>query len=50
MYFDEPAAGFDPPGAVARTVLALSALLIILFVFLPSPVTNAAMAAAQSLF
>ena len=37
-----------PP--VARIVLALSALMIILFVFAPSPITNAAMAAAQSLF
>jgi NADH-quinone oxidoreductase subunit N len=50
MYFDEPAKAFDRPGAVARIVLALSGLMIILFVFLPSPITNAAMAAAQSLF
>jgi len=35
---------------VARIVLALSALMILLFVFAPSPITNAAMAAAQSLF
>ena len=35
---------------VARIVLAVSALMIILFVFAPSPITNAAMAAAQSLF
>src|SRR5271166_3967244 len=50
MYFDEPAKAFDRPDPVARIVLAVSALLIILFVFLPSPITNAAMAAAQSLF
>jgi NADH-quinone oxidoreductase subunit N len=50
MYFDEPATPFDRPGPVASLVLALSGLLIILFVFLPSPITNAAMAAAQSLF
>jgi NADH-quinone oxidoreductase subunit N len=50
MYFDEPVAAFDRPGAVARIVLAVSALSIILFVFAPSPITNAAMAAAQSLF
>jgi NADH-quinone oxidoreductase subunit N len=50
MYFDEPAPAFDRSGPVARTVLGLSALLIILFVFAPSPITNAAMAAAQSLF
>jgi NADH-quinone oxidoreductase subunit N len=50
MYFDEPAPAFDRAGPVARIVLALSALMIILFVFLPSPITDAAMAAAQSLF
>ena len=50
MYFDEPAPAFDRPSPVARIVLALSALMIILFVFAPSPITNAAMAAAQSLF
>jgi NADH-quinone oxidoreductase subunit N len=50
MYFDEPAPAFDRPGPVTRIVLALSGLMIILFVFLPSPITNAAMAAAQSLF
>ena len=50
MYFDEPAKAFDRPGVVARSVLAVSALLIIVFVFAPSPLTNAAMAAAQSLF
>ena len=50
MYFDEPATAFDPPGPVARVVLAISALLIILFVFAPSLMTDAAMAAAQSLF
>jgi len=50
MYFDEPAPAFDRPTPVARIVLALSALMILLFVFAPSPITNAAMAAAQSLF
>ncbi len=50
MYFDEPAKAFDRPEPVARIVLAVSALLIILFMFAPSPLTNAAMAAAQSLF
>jgi NADH-quinone oxidoreductase subunit N len=50
MYFDEPAPAFDRSGPVARIVLAVSALAIILFVFAPSPITNAAMAAAQSLF
>ena len=50
MYFDEPAKAFDRADPVTRIVLAVSALAIILFVFLPSPITNAAMAAAQSLF
>jgi NADH-quinone oxidoreductase subunit N len=50
MYFDEPAKAFDRSDPVARIVLAVSALLIILFVFAPSPLTDAAMAAAQSLF
>jgi NADH-quinone oxidoreductase subunit N len=50
MYFDEPAKPFDRPAPVARIVLAVSALLVLLFVFAPSPITNAAMAAAQSLF
>ena len=50
MYFDEPAKAFDRPGAVARGVLAIAALLIIAFVFAPSLLTNAAMAAAQTLF
>ena len=50
MYFDEPAIAFDSSAPVARIVLAVSALLIILFMFAPSLITNAAMAAAQSLF
>ncbi len=50
MYFDEPAPAFDRPNFTARAVLALSAALVILFVFAPSLVTDAAMAAAQSLF
>jgi NADH-quinone oxidoreductase subunit N len=50
MYFDEPAAAFDGSAPVARIVLVVSALIIILFMFAPSPLTNAAMAAAQSLF
>ncbi len=50
MYFDEPAKAFDRQGLVARAVLAIAALLIIAFVFAPSPLTDAAMAAAQTLF
>jgi NADH-quinone oxidoreductase subunit N len=50
MYFDEPAKAFDRPDPVARIVLGVAALAILLFMFAPSPLTNAAMAAAQSLF
>ncbi len=50
MYFDEPAKAFDRAGPVARIVLAVASLAIILFMFAPSPLTDAAMAAAQSLF
>ena len=50
MYFDEPAPAFDRPNFTARAVLALSGVLVIAFVFAPSLVTDAAMAAAQSLF
>ena len=50
MYFDEPAKAFDAPAPVARIVLAVAAILILVFVFLPSPLTDAAMAAAQTLF
>ena len=50
MYFDEPARPFDRPDLIARSVLAVAATLIIVFVFAPSLLTNAAMAAAQTLF
>jgi NADH-quinone oxidoreductase subunit N len=50
MYFDEPAAAFDQGGVAARAVLALSTALVIFYVLAPAPLTNAAMAAAKSLF
>ncbi len=50
MYFDEPAKAFDQPGAAARLVLALSTALVILYALAPAPITDAAMAAAKSLF
>ena len=50
MYFDEPAKAFDRPDPVARIVLGVAALAILLFMFAPWPLTDAAMAAAQSLF
>jgi NADH-quinone oxidoreductase subunit N len=50
MYFDEPAKAFDPPGAAARIVLALSTAVLIFYALAPAPLTDAAMAAAKSLF
>ncbi len=50
MYFDEPARAFDHGGVAARVVLALSTALIIFYALAPAPLTNAAMAAAKSLF
>ncbi len=50
MYFDEPAKAFDPPGAAARIVLALSTAVVIFYALAPAPLTDAAMAAAKSLF
>jgi NADH-quinone oxidoreductase subunit N len=50
MYFDEPAPAFDPPGGMSRLVMALATLVVIVYSFVPAPLTNAAMAAAQSLF
>ena len=50
MYFDAAAAPFDRASATARIVLALASALIIFYVLLPAPLTNAAMAAARSLF
>jgi NADH-quinone oxidoreductase subunit N len=50
MYFDEPAKAFDPQGIVARIVLALSTAVVIFYALAPAPLTNAAMAAAKSLF
>jgi NADH-quinone oxidoreductase subunit N len=50
MYFDEPAPAFDRPGGMSRLVMVLATLVIIFYSFVPAPLTNAAMAAAQSLF
>jgi NADH-quinone oxidoreductase subunit N len=50
MYFDEPAPAFDQAGVAARIVLALSTAVVIFYSFAPAPLTNAAMAAAKSLF
>ena len=50
MYFDEPAKAFDRQGAATRIVLALSTALILFYALAPAPITDAAMAAAKSLF
>jgi NADH-quinone oxidoreductase subunit N len=50
MYFDEPAPAFDRAGLATRTVLVLSTAIVIFYSIVPAPLTNAAMAAAKSLF
>ena len=50
MYFDEPAKAFDRQGAPTRIVLALATAIVIFYALAPAPITNAAMAAAKSLF
>ncbi|MDE2134977.1 MAG: NADH-quinone oxidoreductase subunit NuoN [Alphaproteobacteria bacterium] len=51
MYFDEPARPFEGVmGAGMGTILALSGLFTILYVFMPAPLLYAAGTAAQSLF
>jgi len=51
MYFDEPAPGFDRPvSPVVGGVLALAAVLILLFFVYPAPLADSAAAAAATLF
>ena len=50
MYFDEPVKAFDRQGVATRIVLALATALVIFYALAPAPITNAAMAAAKSLF
>ncbi len=50
MYFDEPAKAFDRQGWAPRGVLALATAVVIFYALAPAPLTNAAMAAAKSLF
>jgi NADH-quinone oxidoreductase subunit N len=50
IYFDEPAPAFDPPSATQRTVLAVAAVVLLLFWVYPAPLIEAASAAAHSLF
>ena len=50
MYFDEPAPGFVPMPAKLKAVLGVTGLFVLLFIFYPSPLLNAATKAAKSLF
>jgi NADH-quinone oxidoreductase subunit N len=50
MYFDEAAAPFDATTAATRYTLGATALLLILGVLAPATLTDAALAAAKSLF
>jgi NADH-quinone oxidoreductase subunit N len=50
MYFDEPAAAFEPMPRALKVVLGITGLFVILFFAYPSPLVSAAAAAAKSLF
>ena len=50
MYFDEPARAFEPMPHELRAVLAFTGLFNLLFFIYPSPLVDAANAAAKSLF
>jgi NADH-quinone oxidoreductase subunit N len=50
MYFDEPAASFEPMPAALKVVLGVTGVFVILFFAYPSPLIGAAAAAAKSLF
>ncbi|WP_022719585.1 NADH-quinone oxidoreductase subunit NuoN [Rhodopseudomonas sp. B29] len=50
MYFDEPAPGIDKVRLELRGVLAIAGLFNMLFFIYPTPLINAASAAAKSLF
>ena len=50
MYFDDPAPAFDPMGNALRTMVAVTGLFVLLFVFFAGPLVDAAGVAAKSLF
>ena len=50
MYFDEPAAVFEPMSRELSTVLGACGVLVLVYWLYPSPLTSAAEAAARSLF
>ena len=50
MYFDEPAAAFEPAPAELQGILGVSGVLMIAFVLFAAPLVGVAGSAAQSLF
>jgi len=50
MYFDEPAAAFDPPSLTAGIIMGVSSVLMLVFFVVPAPLVNGAEAAARTLF
>ena len=50
MYFDEAARPFDVQSSATRLTLGATSLVLILGVLMPAPLTDAALAAAKSLF
>jgi len=50
MYFDEPEGSFEAMPTELKTVLTLSGVFLIAFLFVASPIVDAAAAAAASLF
>jgi NADH-quinone oxidoreductase subunit N len=50
MYFDEPAAKFEPMQGVLAAVLGVSGLFILFYFLYPAPLVNGAAVAAKSLF
>ncbi|MBI1211543.1 MAG: NADH-quinone oxidoreductase subunit NuoN [Alphaproteobacteria bacterium] len=51
MFFEKPAAAFEkPPGIVNAALLGASGAFVLVLVFVPGPLVDAAQAAAQSLF
>jgi len=50
MYFDEPAGAFEPMPGALKAVLAISGIVVILYVVMPGPLVATAATAAKSLF
>ena len=50
MYFDEPAAAFDPPSLTTGIIMGVSGVLMLVIFIVPAPLVNGAEAAAKALF